>query len=103
MARPRVVFHPKAAEDYDEAFAWYSARSRSVAADFEREIGRALRLIRDSPHLGPLFDSSRRRMIVRKFPYSLIYEVVGRELVIFAVAHGGRRPYYWRRRTRRRD
>ncbi len=73
VARPRVLFHPKAAEDYT-----------------------------DSPQLGPLLDFSRRRMIVRKFPYSLIYEVAGRELVVLAVAHGRRRPSYWRKRTRKR-
>ncbi len=102
MAKFSLTFHPKAAEDYEEAFAWYSARSRTVAADFELEIGRALRLIADSPQLGPLFDTSRRRMIVRKFPYSLIYQVGARELIILAVAHARRRPYYWRRRARKR-
>ena len=103
MERARVVFLPKAAEDYEEAFVWYSARSRSVASDFEREIGRVLRLIAKSPKLGPLFDASRRRVIVRKFPYAVIYEIVGAELVVFAVAHGRRRPYYWRRRARKRQ
>ena len=95
--RPR--FHPGADDDYSEAFAWYFARSPAVAFDFEREVERGVRLIVQSPLRWPKFDAKRRRVILRKFPYSLIYEIIAEETVILAVAHGRRRPYYWLERT----
>lgn len=96
-----VVFHPGASDDYENAFAWYSNRNVAVAADFEREVDRARRLIAEDPLRWPRFDAQRRRLILRKFPYSLIYEVIGRQAVVLAVAHGRRRPDYWIRRARR--
>jgi plasmid stabilization system protein ParE len=83
-------------------FVWYSNRNAVVAADFEREVDRVRRLIADAPLRWPRFDAWRRRLVLRKFPYSLIYEVIGRRVVILAVAHGRRRPDYWQRRARRR-
>jgi len=101
VARTKVVFHPGAAEDYEEAVAWYFARGAAVALDFECEIERSLRLIAQSPLRWPKFDAERRRIIVRKFPYSIVYEVIGQQIVILAIAHGRRRPYYWRERVKK--
>ena len=39
-----------------------------------------------------------RRLLVKRFPYQLIYRVEGDEIVIYAVAHQKRRPGYWRKR-----
>ena len=39
-----------------------------------------------------------RRLLVKRFPYQLIYRVEGDEIVIYAVAHQARRPgYCWKR------
>ncbi len=101
MPRAKLIFHPGAAEDYEEAFAWYVARGAALAADFEREVERCLRLIAETPLRWPKFDAERHRMIVRKFLYSIAYEVIANQIVILAVAHGRRRPYYWRARAER--
>ena len=98
MVTSEIVFHPGASEDYEQAFVWYSARGERVALDFEREIHRSLRLIAENPLQWPRYDARRRRIIVRKFPYSIIYEIINRRIMVLAVAHGRRRPYYWRER-----
>ena len=92
VAEPRVVFHPGASDDYQAAFTWYFVRGASIAEDFEREIERCLRLIAESPSRWPTFDEKRRRMVIRKFPYSIVYELIERQIVILAIAHGRRRP-----------
>jgi len=91
----RVEFHPGASEDYAEAFAWYYARGTALAFDFEREIERGIRLIFQSPLRWPQFDAERRRLVIRKYPYSIIYELHDEAVVVLAVAHGKRKPYYW--------
>ena len=99
MAAAKVVFHPGASEDYAAAFAWYYSRGSALASDFEREIERAIRLISQNPLRWPRFDEQRRRLIIRKFPYAIIYEPYGEQVIILAVAHGKRKPYYWRERA----
>ena len=97
MPRARLVVLPAAARDYEEAFAWYYNRSRTMAVQFQREIARTLRLIAESPKRWPL-RRGFRRMLVRKFPYSIIYRVFKHDVLVIAVAHGRRRPFYWLRR-----
>ena len=99
MAETRLPFHPGAAKDYEEAFVWYSARGIDIALDFEREIERCVRLIAQNPLRWPKFDAQRHRIVVRKFPYSIVYEMIGQEIMVLAVAHGRRKPYYWLSRT----
>ena len=46
--------------------------------------------------------ANTRRMIVRGFPFSLFYRAESDEIVVFAVAHHARHPFYWQSRTRAR-
>jgi len=96
VARTKALFHPGASEDYDAAYAWYHSHGIGIANDFEREIERCLRLIEENPLRWPKYDAQRRRMVVRKFPYCIIYEIIDGQIIVIAVAHGRRRPYYWR-------
>ncbi|MHB9003921.1 MAG: type II toxin-antitoxin system RelE/ParE family toxin [Coriobacteriia bacterium] len=43
-------------------------------------------------------DPDIRKLVLAKFPYSLIYEIDGDVVLILAVAHQRRRPHYWRER-----
>jgi toxin ParE1/3/4 len=43
-----------------------------------------------------------RRVIVNGFRFSLVYRPEPDGIVILAVAHHSRRPFYWRSRTRAR-
>ena len=47
-------------------------------------------------------NAKTRRMIVQGFPFTLVYRPEPDEIVIFAVAHHARRPFYWQSRTRAR-
>jgi len=99
VPKREIRFHPGAAADYEEAFAWYFIRGTTLASDFEREVERCLRLIVEAPFRWPAFDTERRRIVVRKFPFSIVYEATDRQIVVLAVAHGRRRPRYWRGRA----
>jgi len=37
-----------------------------------------------------------QRYVMDRFPYAVGYQVVGDEVVVVTVAHGKRRPGYWR-------
>lgn len=95
--------HPEAEKDLREAAEHYRERagsnlSRSLFTEFERSIN----VVLQHPGLGALWRQGRRRYVMRRFPYSLIYTIVAEEMRILAVAHHSRRPGYWRRRSPRR-
>ena len=54
------------------------------------------------PLSGSPFRSNTHRIFVKGFPFSLIYRPEPDGIVIFAVAHHARRPYYWQSRVRPR-
>ena len=63
-------------------------------AEFERSLG----VLCSYPRLGPVWRRSTRRFPLRRFPYSIIYQVKPEEVRVIALAHQSRRPGYWRGR-----
>jgi len=91
--------HPEAREDLREAAEFYrdnagAALSQSVLAEFEHSVNLPL----EHPRLGSKWRYGKRRLVMRLFPFSVIYTVVDDQLRILAVAHHSRRPGYWRTR-----
>ena len=99
MGNKPVRFHPEAEQEYLETIAWYRQRSRTAAANFETAVSQAITRIGEAPQIWPIYFQKFRRYILRRFPFSVVYEEVLTEIVVFAVAHSSRRPGYWRRRT----
>jgi len=93
-----VIASPALAELQDAA-AFYTLKAnvelgRAFVAEFERTANFVL----SNPLLGTVFRGDRRRYIFRRFPYTIIYQVLEDELRILAVAHHRRRPGYWAER-----
>jgi plasmid stabilization system protein ParE len=90
-----ILFHPEAEAEFASAISWYRLRSPRTADRFVAEIDRVLRLIESSPQMFPEYDSEHRFAVLRRFPYSIVYQAQpGRNLVI-AVAHSSRASGYW--------
>ncbi|MGH6630205.1 MAG: type II toxin-antitoxin system RelE/ParE family toxin, partial [Burkholderiales bacterium] len=58
--------------------------------------------IQDKPELYPLYKKTPlRKCVIAPFPYLIFYRETDRHISIVAVAHGRRRPGYWRKRRDR--
>ena len=95
----KLVVTPPALAELHDAAAFYTLKANvelgfALVAEFEQTAN----LVLDNPLLGAVFRSTRRRYILRRFPYSIIYQVTAKELRILAVAHHRRRPGYWTQR-----
>jgi toxin ParE1/3/4 len=95
----RVSFHPEAAAEVERAQAWYEERSVFAAAGFLQELTRVVRRLRSTPQLHPPAEHGTRRILLDRYPFSVIYILRGEEIFIVAVAHHKRRPGYWAPRT----
>ena len=98
MPAPDLELHPEALEDALAGYAWYLERSVRVADGFLAELERALLLIRTDPERWPSYQHGTRHYVLRKYPYSVVYGSRGGSIVIYAFAHGKRRPGYWKER-----
>jgi plasmid stabilization system protein ParE len=94
-----IRFHPEALEEYQIALEWYHARSSQASYRFEAEVERVLASVAADPDLFPKFDEAHRFAMLRRFPFSLIYESRGGQIEVMAMAHSRRQPGYWRDRS----
>ena len=99
MADAEVVFHPEASAEYSEAYVWYAEHDPRAADRFEQEVESAVQRIGQDPHRWPRYDETHRKLVLRRFPYLVIYREHGGRLRIVAVAHGYRKPGYRKKRT----
>ena len=97
--RRSVRFHPAALQDADEAAAWYAERSVRASIRFLDELDRLIDLIAASPERFPVFEVDLRTAVLRRFPFYVVFRADHLGIVVIAVAHGKRRPRFWRGRT----
>jgi plasmid stabilization system protein ParE len=98
MASKRIEFLEAAAIEYEAAIDWYFERSPVAAQKFATEVNRALDNVEQSPQRWPAYLLGTRRFFLRHFPFTVIYRELPSIIQIIAVAHGHRRPDYWKQR-----
>lgn len=98
MANKPLRFHPGAEEEYLATLSWYRERSFSAATNFENNFIRAVERIIESPERWPIYFQNFRKYTLQQFPFSIVYQSAASEVVVFAIAHGSRKPGYWRTR-----
>jgi plasmid stabilization system protein ParE len=94
-----VELAPAAEDDIGDAFLWYRERNLLIAEAFRAEVFETIDRIADAPLAKGADDEGNRKRVLHRFPYSVIYEVLGSTVTILAVAHHRRKPRYWRSRT----
>jgi toxin ParE1/3/4 len=95
----KLVIVPAALAELHDAAAFYAASANvELGLAFVEEFERAVDAILAGPEIGAVFRRARRRYLLRRFPYSVIYQQTHEEVRIIAVAHQRRRPSYWIRR-----
>jgi toxin ParE1/3/4 len=92
----RITFHPSAEMEISEAVELYERERRDLGVELLSELEGALALLDRYPGPAPKVGQRVRGLVLGRFPYSLIYRVLGDGQVrILAVAHQLRRPRHW--------
>lgn len=98
MTTFRVEFHPDAAAEARAAREWYHERSPEAGRAFIDELTKAIDSIAEAPLRWPESAQGVRRFLLRRFPFLIVYRVAGPVVQVIAVAHGRRKPGYWKAR-----
>lgn len=94
----KLLVHDDARAEYVESYVWYHERGSHIAEAFEREVEHAIELLADFPDRWPLYVGSWRRVLLRRFPFGLVYGVRDNRIVVIAIMHTRRKPGYWKNR-----
>lgn len=95
-----VRFLTPARKEFLGAINFYEREAPGLGAEFLEDLDHALESIVSTPRLGARFEEQTRRVLLRRFPYSVIYVIEDASVLVVAVAHQRRRPGYWKDRLR---
>ena len=97
----KAVFHPAASDETVETTAYYEGEIQGLGDGFITEVEKVIGVLSDQPEIGQKVGGEFRRIILARFPYSLIYGIESDRIWVVAVAHHRRRPGYWQGRNDR--
>jgi toxin ParE2 len=96
-----VIYLAAANEELLDAIAYYESKETALGARFLGEVRAAVARVEELPDTWPKVSRRCQRMLVRVFPYGIIYQQHHGEIHVIAVAILHRREGYWRRRELR--
>ena len=97
----KAEFHQVASDEIIETTAYYEDEVPGLGSSFIAEVERVIVILCDQPKIGQRIGTEFRRILLAKFPYSLIYSIEPERIWVIAAAHHRRRPGYWRERVDR--
>src|SRR5215510_4054160 len=96
--KPRLFLEDEARDDLVDAFHWYDGQRAGLGSEFLAAVAFVLERIEENPLAYPIVRGATRRILVRRFPYSVFYVVDPDLIAVTAVMHGRRDPARWQKR-----
>lgn len=91
----RVVFRASAAAQVVEAQAWYDQQRQGLGAEFARSLESAVNRVARTPLSAPAVHQVVRRVLLKRFPYSVFYIVQEDALLVLSCMHTRRALVDW--------
>jgi toxin ParE1/3/4 len=98
MAAKPLEIHPSALAELKTPLSWYLERNETAADKFAAELDSAMDLLSATPKRWPTGEHGSRKFILRRFPFAIFYREQPAVVQVLAIAHGHRRPGYWKNR-----
>lgn len=93
-----LTIRPEAEADIESAVRWYDDQREGLGADFLLCVEAALSRIQRRPKTFSPGQRQARWMMMRRFPYLVVYRIESAGVVIHAVYHSRRDPSGWQER-----
>ena len=98
----KLIVHPEAQDEALNAALYYQRIEPSLGDDLWQQYAKITEALAERPDRFPLLETIRtqsiRRARLKRFPFMVVYEIVGEDVFVLAFAHTARRPNYWRSR-----
>ena len=94
----KARYHPEARAEFLHEVEFFAAISVRLAEHYDKAVHTAEEQAADTPESWPKYKHRTRRVIDRKFKFSLVFLHNENELYVVAIAPTKRKPGYWRAR-----
>ncbi len=96
----KIDFLPETRRELFEAAEQYETKEPELGVRLRNEVSHVLERILSDPLLWRERQGGYRRVNCPVFPYYVAYVLRGETILIVAIAHGHRKPEFWRDRLK---
>jgi plasmid stabilization system protein ParE len=101
MIKLDFEFDDEAELEFYDIIDHYKKIERSLSAKFIHEFTETVQYLLDFPKVGSPYLHGTKRMILRRFPYAIVYKIYHEKvIVVYAVMHMSRKKDYWKERLK---
>lgn len=87
-----IQIKPIAVQMAKDAYDWYEEQKEGLGDLFLSELSRCYTKLEKNPLFYQKLKKNYRHLVLSKFPYVLIFELIENDIIIFAVFHTARSP-----------
>lgn len=96
----QVSIHELAAKEFDEAIEWYELQSKGLGERFKKSVIVQVNNIKMNPKWYLKEKDNIYKAYIPKFPYKILFTIDNENIIIWAIAHMHRKPWYWQSRIK---
>lgn len=93
-----LIVRPEARDDLTATHDYYETQQSGLGADFQDEADATVGRVVANPLAYAASRGGVRKALLHRFPYVIIYRVLGQIIEVLAVIHASRHPRSWRSR-----
>jgi plasmid stabilization system protein ParE len=97
VARPRLLFHPAIIDDLEAIVTYYAELDESLPSRFRARFREQVSRLRRLPRSGAVLFEDVRRVVIKRFPYLVVYRIQDEQVLVLAVISFRRDPDWIRR------
>lgn len=90
-----IVFRASADAQLVAAKAWYDQQRHGLGDEFARSLESAINRVARNPFAAPVVYQDVRRVLLKRFPYSVFYTSDGDNLLVLSCLHTRRAAVEW--------
>lgn len=80
-----IEIRPLATIEIIEAYDWYEEQRTGLGEEFLEELDRFYEILNKNPYTFSYYDEPVRNGIIKRFPYTVAYEIIEVTIVIYSV------------------
>ena len=87
-----IELRPQSFIDLEESFEWYSLQKENLGEEFLEHVEVCLNKIKENPYSYPITYKKLRKAFMKKFPFSIMYQITKNKILVFSIFHSSRNP-----------
>ncbi|WP_158855837.1 type II toxin-antitoxin system RelE/ParE family toxin [Lunatibacter salilacus] len=96
----RLEFSEEARLDIQETIDWYDSRKMGLGKEFLLSLDETINNLQNNPFQYPYQHNEVRRILLKRFPYQVMFVVANQNIGVLGVIHTSRNPTIWKKRAK---